>query len=474
MQKSLLSCAITALVLIVLTLGISDNAFSGSGRHRPDYDPANRNDYFASLPKFELGTPLKSDEMRIWFGGTTCIPMLNQAAVSVLVELGNGDHFMFDAGTGVATKYYAMGHYMDKMNKIFLAHLHSDHIGELPFIFGFGPYFGRTGPLYIWGPGRSNFTWTSPDGIRTRGPFNDGTRDAMDALQAFTVWHTESQSFIPTTYSDYQVPTWCTWADCSKTDAYEIVTKELDWKNTGYVDKDGNPVPGPNEGTAVENNIAYNDGAVKITHFPAVHTRAGSVSYKLEWNGLSMIYAGDTLPNYYMTNNAEGVDVLVHEIVMPASVWNQKMGVSSDEDEWAQMVQDSSHTPQKALGYMLNQLKQKKKAPRLAVATHFQATDDTIESAFHDIRLWYPRGDVAIASDFMVVTVSKKKIHVERAIVSEYAWPQAVASPYSQPEAPKYWAYTDDTKTSITGDPTAQLDPTEDAQVINPDLYNAR
>ena len=476
MKRSLAEGSVA--VLMVLVLGICGSVHGGSMIPPPD----DRNTYFLTFPPTYPDTPLGKNEMRISFFGTTCIPMLSQAAVSVLVELGNGDHFMFDAGTGVTPKYWAMGHMMNVMDKIFIAHLHSDHIGELPFIYGFGPYYGRGWPLYLWGPGQSGLTYTDPSGYTPPGqPYADGTADIAAGLAAFTLWHKESQDFGVTEYADYDTSklTWIPPAYKSYTNAYDIVPIELDWRKTGYVFKaTGKSAPGPGPGiSAVDDNVAYNYNGVKITHFPAVHTRAAAVSYKLEWKGLSMIYAGDTLPNNYMLGHASGVDVLIHEIVMPAAVWNEKMGVPASQNQWTQIVQDSSHTPQKAFGYILNQLAKKPSiAPRLAVATHFQATDDTIKSALHDIHLWYPKGNVVIATDFMIITVGKNKMDVRRGVVSSHAWPQQVVSPYTQPLPPKYWTWVDpnDHSKGKTGDPTAQLDPEQDAQVIPPDVYNAR
>ena len=43
---------------------------------------------------------------------------------------------------------------------------------------------------------------------------------------------------------------------------------------------------------------------VKITHFPVIHCRKGSIGYKLEWKGLSMIYTGDTKPEHISIEQA--------------------------------------------------------------------------------------------------------------------------------------------------------------------------
>ena len=429
-------------------------------------DPTQENSLLADLPPYTPGSEsVGSDEMRITFMGTTCIPMISQSAVSVFVELGNNDCFLFDCGTGSIIKYWAMGINMDKMSRIFLAHLHADHMGDVPFVYGFGPSYGRVWPLYLWGPGDSGFTYTDPN-KNVRGPYADGLNAYCAALKNMMIWHNESQSFQYTSYQGYQIPPYDPDPSQGRIDSYDLVPTELDWRKTGR----------NADGTPNNDNIAYNYNGVKITHFPAVHTREGSVSYKLEWNGLSMIYCGDTLPNQYMIDQAKpGVDVLIHEIVVPADIWVSKMGVDPTTHpaavQQAQDVQDSSHTPQKAYGYILDQIKQTGTPPRLAVGTHFQATDDTIKAALNDIRTWYPKGEVTIASDTMVLNVTKNKIRQRRGVVSNYAWPQAVTGSSLTPNIPKYWMI-DPTTLQPVGAPKAQLDP--DAPVIDKSLYNAK
>ncbi|MFH1136242.1 MAG: MBL fold metallo-hydrolase [Pseudomonadota bacterium] len=425
------------------------------------------NNLLAGLSPYYPGTePLGADEMRISFMGTTCIPMISQAAVSVFVELGNGDCFAFDLGTGSIIKYWAMGINLDKLDRIFLAHLHADHMGDLSFVYGFGPSYGRLWPLYVWGPSDSNFVYTDPNG-KTRGPFKDGTEAYCDALRQMMVWHNESQSFLTTSYQDYSIPPYDPDPSRQRIDAYDLVPIELDWKKTGMDDK----------GNFTDDNVAYNHNGVKITHFPAVHCRSAALSYKLEWNGLSIIYSGDTLPNQYMIDHArQGVDVLIHEMVMPAENWVAKMGVDPathpNAVTSAQQVQDSSHTPQVAYGYILDQIRQTGQAPRLAVGTHFQATDDTICLAMENIRKWYPQGAVTIAADTMVLNVTASNITQRRAVISNYAWPQANTSiPYTAPNAPAYWKIDPNTN-KPTGDPTGQLDPEQYTKVIDKGLYD--
>ncbi|MCX6093106.1 MAG: MBL fold metallo-hydrolase, partial [Candidatus Bipolaricaulota bacterium] len=121
---------------------------------------------------------------------------------------------------------------------------------------------------------------------------------------------------------------------------------------------------------------------------------------------------------------------------------------------FATAVQNNSHTPQKALGYIFSQTQ-----PRLGIATHFQVNDDTVEPALTDIRSWYD-GPVAIATDLLVVNVSKSEIRLRQAVVSDYAWyPRPQLYPADQLAPPKYPS------------PYAQLNDTLLGQVIPESVY---
>ena len=179
---------------------------------------------------------------------------------------------------------------------------------------------------------------------------------------------------------------------------------------------------------------------MRIKHFPAIHDRDGSISYKLEWNGLSMVFSGDTKPSTYMTRHAKGVDVLIHEMVVPPDVWATKnSGLNPGDDgykeavEIAKKVQVSSHTPEKALGYVLS-----KTQPRLGLATHFQVNDDTIGQATDNVRSWYS-GPFGIAVDGLVVTVDKDTISSAVMDLDHFAWyPPPKMIPPKILDDPKY------------------------------------
>jgi ribonuclease Z len=245
-------------------------------------------------------------------------------------------------------------------------------------------------------------------------------------------WHEEAFSFLPTGLANGE-------------DGYDIVATELPYMKVG--------------------GVAYEKNGVKITHFPAVHDRDGSISYKLEWNGLSMVFSGDTKPSNYMIDQAKGVDVLIHEMVVPPETWAAKNSTLKPGDPgWeqalsmAQAVQDSSHTPQKAFGYILS-----KTNPRLGIATHFQVNDDTVGPAMKDIRSWY-QGPVAIATDLLVINVSKDNIKQRYAKVSDYSWYPTDTKLYSPDQlAPAKYS-----------SPTAQLNSELLGQCIPADVYEKK
>ncbi|NTW36621.1 MAG: hypothetical protein HGB17_10915 [Syntrophobacteraceae bacterium] len=283
------------------------------------------------------------------------------------------------------------------MNKIFISHLHADHMTDLTHIYCFGAAADRKSPLYVFGPSRS--------GVKNpKAPpeyYEDGTHDMCQSFRRAWRWHSESMSFIQTKNDDssYVVPTKKSWGlPCdpvplegdSQRDGYSLIPIELNWKKRG--DKP-------------DDNVAYwnPETGVKITHFPVIHCRQGSIGYKLEWNGMSMIYTSDTKPEVNCINQAinggKGVDVFIHEMAPPPDVWAFKqMGLNNPPDpvtqpglyatwqsatQQAAQIQNSSHTPQGAFAYLLTQIHPK---PRLTVATHFPSEDDTIACALSSVK----------------------------------------------------------------------------------------
>ena len=69
----------------------------------------------------------------------------DQAATCFLAEVGNGDKFLFDVGTGSMTNVAALMIPYDFLDKVFLTHLHTDHWGDLATLWAGGWTSTRAG-----------------------------------------------------------------------------------------------------------------------------------------------------------------------------------------------------------------------------------------------------------------------------------------------------------------------------------------
>ena len=71
--------------------------------------------------------------IRITLLGTGAGPPVRpaRAGVGTLIEAGS-EHLLFDAGYGVLRRLVESGKAMDAVSTVFLTHLHSDHVVELP------------------------------------------------------------------------------------------------------------------------------------------------------------------------------------------------------------------------------------------------------------------------------------------------------------------------------------------------------
>jgi ribonuclease Z len=118
---------------------------------------------------------LAPDEMRIVACGTG-MPNARpkQAASCFLVELGNGDKFLFDIGAGSHERIAAQKIPYDYLDKVFISHLHVDHFGDLASFWLGGTVMNRLTPLRIWGPSGSEEKY--------------GTKYSLEHMQKMYTW----------------------------------------------------------------------------------------------------------------------------------------------------------------------------------------------------------------------------------------------------------------------------------------------
>ena len=78
----------------------------------------------------------------------------SQACASLLIEVGNPerDLFFFDLGSGALANYTGLALPVTAATKVFLTHLHADHVGDMPTMVWSMAKAGRRDPVEVWGP----------------------------------------------------------------------------------------------------------------------------------------------------------------------------------------------------------------------------------------------------------------------------------------------------------------------------------
>jgi len=318
---------------------------------------------------------LGADEMRIIACGTGMPTTRSaQAAACFLVELGNGDKFIFDIGSGSAERISALQIPYDYLDKIFIGHLHSDHFGSLGEMFIGGALMGRQRPLRVWGP---------------TGPVPElGTAYAVQRMTEMYTWDLAGRVGLV----DFR--------------GYDLEVTEFDYKGL--------------------NEVIYEENGVTIRSFPAIHSLDGPVSFGLEWNGLKFIFGSDTYPNKWFAEYAKDADLVVHECFVAVPDLVSKMRFTPEQ---ALLVGTQIHTAPEAFGKVMTEIQ-----PRMAVAYHFFKDFDTTASVNDRIRTTYD-GPLSLAEDFMVWNVTKDKITTRMAEVDHHTWAPPLASKAELPRA---------------------------------------
>jgi ribonuclease Z len=219
------------------------------------------------------------DGLHAYMCGTgSPMPDAERAGPCIAVLAGS-QAFVFDSGSGAIRKLGRMGFPMDRIEGMFLTHLHSDHIdglGELmlqAWIAG-----GRSQPLPIYGP--------------------PGTEQVVEGFN-----------------HAYQIDS-----------GYRLAHHGPVIANpAGY---GGEAIESPLPEDAVS-QIAYDQQGVKITVFRVDHAPIDpAFGYRVDYKGRSLVISGDTVYSPDLVRTARGADVLFHEAMSMEMVaaLGQKLG----------------------------------------------------------------------------------------------------------------------------------------------------
>jgi len=305
-----------------------------------------------------------------------------QAAACWLVELGNGEKFLFDIGTGSAERLSAMKIPMDYIDKLFIGHLHSDHVGDFDALWIGGVIANRVKPLRVWGP--------------TGNGDEFGTKHFIDNIKEAFHWDISGR------YGNVDLR------------GAEIILTEFDYK--------------------AENEVIYDENGVVIRSFPAIHALDGSVSFTLEWNGLKVAYSSDTYPNKWWMQYAKDTDLAIHECFASPKIMIDKQKFTAGT---ALGVTTQVHTSPGQFGKVMSEIK-----PRMAVGYHFFNDFDTAPLVYEEIRQTYD-GPLSLAVDYMVYNITKEDIKVRMSAIDEDIWPQPATQAKLPPDRSLQIGFTD-------------------------------
>jgi ribonuclease Z len=345
------------IITFLVLLGFTTAAFAAGGVVKDPKGTAP--DRYVYYPGTE---ELKPDEIRLIAAGTG-MPSArrSQAATCFLVELGDGQKFLFDIGSGSHANLAALMIPSDFLTKIFLTHLHTDHWADLASLWAGGWTAGRTVPLEVWGPSGSREDM--------------GTKYAVEHMLKAYNWDymTRAVTISPTPGS--------------------INVHEFDFKGL--------------------NEVVYQADGVTIRSWPTIHAGDGPISYSLEWNGLKIVIGGDTAPNKWFLKYAKDSDLVVHEAFMTAPTMMEKYGQPA---QLAARINLAFHTSAQAFGKIASIVK-----ARHAVAYHFFNDEDTRYQIYEGIRETYD-GPLSMATDMMVWNITKDSIKERMTVSPDAAW----------------------------------------------------
>jgi ribonuclease Z len=329
--------------------------------------------------------PLEAGEIRVTvLGSGDPFVKKSQASASILIEVGNAerDFFFFDLGSGALANFNGLRLPVTATTKVFLTHLHADHVGDMPTLLWSLAKAGRRDPVEVWGPA---------------GEFRPlGTCAYTQHLEAAHAWDMESLCGHP-----------------GQSGAHAITTEV--------------PYDAP--------ATIYDRNGVTISSFPVIHILNGAVGYRLDYAGRSVVFSGDTRASRTLVDASDGADLLIHETFPAASVFAKKAGIPVD---LAEAIVNGVHTSPAMAGKVFARA-----GARLSAMWHLAVDHETVGPVFEEMRTEHD-GPVVISQDLTVFDITKDAIVVRQRSLDPVAWPvvgptNASGPPMAASHPPPAW-----------------------------------
>jgi ribonuclease Z len=229
----------------------------------------------------------------------TGVPLLNaeafaaggRALAGVLIEAGK-ERMLFDCGQGVYNRLLESGGGELNPNvgvdKVFISHLHSDHIADLATLYIMGALYRHPKATVPLSEVQSldDYPFPTEDPLRVWGP-------AASQNQPVGTW-SMMQDFRSAFQSDIYVRNlWDGWDASLGTKAVETLnsTKEL-WEG-----------------------VVYSKHGVDVTAFEVDHNPVlPAYGFRVDFQGHSVVFSGDTTRTKNIITYGKDADVLIHEV----------------------------------------------------------------------------------------------------------------------------------------------------------------
>jgi ribonuclease Z len=295
----------------------------------------------------------------IFLGTAASIPTPARALPSVVVKRKN-EVFMFDCGEGVQRQMIKARVGFHKKMKIFISHMHGDHVLGLPGLLQTMSLLDRTRKLEVYGPvGIPAFI----EAIQQTVQFVLTFPVQIHQIEEKGVIYDEEEYQIDATLTDHAVPSI----------AYALIEK---------------PRPGRfNPEKAQMLGIPEGPLWSKLQHGEKVKTSTGNIVKPEEVVGPSRLgikiaYSGDTRPTRSLVELSENADLLIHEATL--------------EDELLKKAQEDGHsTPSQAAEVA------RRARVKMLILTHLSSRYKDAQILLEQARKIFPNTDVA--EDFMTI-----------------------------------------------------------------------
>ncbi len=297
----------------------------------------------------------------IFLGTAASVPTMNRGLPSVAIKRKN-EILMFDCGEGVQRQMIRARVGLHRKMKIFISHLHGDHLLGLPGLLQTMSLFDRIQKLEVYGPvGVEAFIEAIQRTVQFMLTFPLETHE----IEGEGLVCDEQEYQVQATRTDHLIPSL----------AYALIEK---------------PRPGrfnPEKARA----LGIPEGPLwsKLQHGKEVKTSTGK-RIKPEWvvgtprPGRKIAYSGDTRPTESLVKLSENADLLIHEATL--------------SDELLERAQEEGHsTPSQAAEIA------KKAAVKRLILTHVSSRYKGTEQLLEQAQKIFP--NATVAEDFIIVDI---------------------------------------------------------------------